>query len=227
MLHTSSKIRRIILISKQSFSKLKFDSTSHSKTLWEDVFLLCIFRKIMISMAIAPPFNLTQWIAENRDFLKPPVGNKNLYKDAGDYIVMIVAGPNARKDYHYNETEELFYQLEGNIEVHIQEDGKKKTMKLGPGDMYLHPAKIPHSPVRHEGSIGLVIERKREALGAKDGLLWFCDNCNHKLYEVYFPLTDIEKDFLGHFKDFYGDTQKRTCDNCKEEMPADPRFIGK
>jgi len=84
-------------------------------------------------MSIKPPFNLTTWIAENRALLKPPVGNKNLYKEAGDYIVMIVAGPNARKDYHYNETEELFYQLEGTIEVHIQEDGEKKTMKLGPG----------------------------------------------------------------------------------------------
>jgi 3-hydroxyanthranilate 3,4-dioxygenase len=34
---------------------------------------------------------------------------------------MVVAGPNARKDYHYNETEELFYQLEGSIKVVIQE----------------------------------------------------------------------------------------------------------
>lgn len=175
-------------------------------------------------MAIAPPFNLTQWIADNRALLKPPVGNKNLYKDAGDYIVMIVAGPNARKDYHYNETEELFYQLEGTIEVHIQENGEKKTMKLGPGDMYLHPARIPHSPERHEGSIGLVIERKRDDLGAKDGLLWFCDNCNTTLHEVYFPLTDIEKDFLNHFKAFYSSEQKRTCSNCGETMPVDSRF---
>lgn len=175
-------------------------------------------------MAIAPPFNLTEWIEENRDLLKPPVGNKNLYKDAGDYIVMIVAGPNARKDYHYNETEELFYQIEGTIEVHIQEEGVKKTMKLGPGDMYLHPVGVPHSPVRHEGSIGLVIERKRKHLAVDDGLLWFCDQCNTKLYEVRFPLNDIEKDFLGHFKDFYGDVDKRTCSNCGTVMPVDPRF---
>ena len=74
-------------------------------------------------MAIQKPFNLNQWIKDNRTLLKPPVGNKNLYKEAGDYIVMIVGGPNARKDYHYNETEELFYQLDGNIQVHIQEDG--------------------------------------------------------------------------------------------------------
>ena len=75
-------------------------------------------------MTIPKPFNLQKWIDENRDDLKPPVGNRNLYKDAGDYIVMIVAGPNARKDYHYNETEELFYQIEGDIIVRIQVDGK-------------------------------------------------------------------------------------------------------
>ncbi len=175
-------------------------------------------------MSIAPPFNLTRWIEENRDLLKPPVGNKNLYKDAGDYIVMIVGGPNARKDYHYNETEELFYQLEGEIEVHVQEDGHKKTMKLSAGDMYLHPAKVPHSPVRKENSIGLVVERKRKDLPMNDGLLWYCDNCNHKLHEVYFPLNDIEKDFLKHFKDFYSDEDLRTCDNCGTVMPVDERF---
>ena len=178
-------------------------------------------------MAIPPPFNLNQWIAENRSTLKPPVGNKNLYKDADDYIVMVVAGPNARKDYHYNETEELFYQLEGTIEIHIQEDDQKKTMKLGPGDMYLHPAKVPHSPVRHEGSIGLVIERKRADMNVDDGLLWFCDNCNNKLYEAYFTLQDIEKDFLKHFEFFYRSEKLRTCDKCGTVMEIDERFVAK
>tara|TARA_R110001632_G_scaffold66962_1_gene157517 strand:- start:589 stop:1128 length:540 start_codon:yes stop_codon:yes gene_type:complete len=178
-------------------------------------------------MTIAAPFNLNVWIEQNKDLLKPPVGNKNLYKDAGDFIVMVVGGPNARKDYHYNETEELFYQLEGTIEVHIQEDGKKRTMKLGPGDMYLHPAGVPHSPVRHENSIGLVIERKRNDLEGKDGLLWYCDNCNNKLYEVYFLLNDVETDFFKHFKEFYGDKDKRTCNNCGEIMPTDKRFVPK
>lgn len=175
-------------------------------------------------MAIQQPFNLNKWIEENRNLLKPPVGNKNLYKDAGDYIVMIVGGPNARKDYHYNETEELFFQIEGTIEVHVQDEGIKRTMHLGPGDMYLHPAGVPHSPVRHENSIGLVIERKRVDLDGKDGLLWFCDNCNHKLYEVFFKLNDIEKDFLGHFKNFYGSLEHRTCNNCGTVMEVDERF---
>ena len=62
-------------------------------------------------MDIAKPFNLNKWIEDNRDLLKPPVANKNLYVVSGDYIVMIVAGPNARKDYHYNESEEWFFQV--------------------------------------------------------------------------------------------------------------------
>jgi 3-hydroxyanthranilate 3,4-dioxygenase len=175
-------------------------------------------------MAIQKPFNLTAWIEENRHLLKPPVGNKNLYVESGDYIVMIVAGPNARKDYHYNETEELFYQLEGNINVRIQEDGKAVDMPLGPGDMFLLPAGVPHSPTREEGSLGLVIERKRKGTGMNDGLMWFCEKCNSKLHDTYFELTNIEKDFLPRFSDFYKSEELRTCKNCDHVMSVDPRF---
>lgn len=175
-------------------------------------------------MAIKRPFNLQKWIDENRDLLKPPVGNKNLYPDAGDYIVMVVGGPNARKDYHYNETEELFYQLEGEITVKIQEDGKAVDVSIKAGEMYLHPAKIPHSPIRPEGSVGLVIERKRES-HHQDGLLWFCDKCNNKLHETYFHLENIEKDFLPRFREFYNSKELRTCNNCGHVMETDPRFV--
>ena len=97
------------------------------------------------------PFNLNKWIDENRDLLKPPVNNKNLYKEAGDFIVMIVGGPNARKDYHFNESEELFYQLEGDITVKIQLDGQSKEIQIKEGDMFLLPSNIPHNPIRGEG----------------------------------------------------------------------------
>jgi 3-hydroxyanthranilate 3,4-dioxygenase len=177
-------------------------------------------------MAISKPFNLTKWIDENRQLLKPPVGNKNLYTDSGDYIVMIVAGPNARKDFHYNETEELFYQLEGSITIITQENGERNVLELHAGDMYLHPAKVPHSPSRSEGSIGLVIERKRAGQGYTDGLLWYCESCNHKLHEVYFELNNIEKDFIPHFEHFYSLLALRTCEKCGTVMDTDPRFIG-
>ncbi len=175
-------------------------------------------------MAVARPFNLQQWIEDNRSILKPPVGNKNLYKDAGDYIVMIVGGPNARKDYHYNETEELFYQLEGDIVVKIQEDDKAVEVPIREGEMFLLPAKVPHSPLRPAGSVGLVVELKRKP-GNNDGLIWFCDHCNNKLHESYFPLKDIEKDFLPRFRIFYGSMDLRTCKRCGNVMKADERFV--
>jgi 3-hydroxyanthranilate 3,4-dioxygenase len=177
-------------------------------------------------MEIKQAFNLNKWIDENRHLLKPPVGNKNLTPDGSDFIVMVVAGPNARKDYHFNETEELFYQLEGNICIKTQQEGKMVEVHLGPGDMFLLPAKVPHSPGRSEGSIGLVIERKRKGLGTKDGLLWFCEHCNEKLHEAFFIPDNIETDFLHHFKHFYSSKDLLTCKNCGTIMEADARFVG-
>jgi len=176
-------------------------------------------------MKIQPPFNLNKWIKENQHLLQPPVSNKNLYVESDNYIVMIVGGPNARKDYHYNQTEELFYQLKGNIQIHIQVDGTKKTIKLEQGDMFLLPAGTPHSPERGENTIGLVIERKRQEREFKDGLLWFCDTCNHKIHEVYFQPQNIETDFLSHFKEFYSSEKLRTCQKCGSIMKTDPRFV--
>jgi len=144
--------------------------------------------------------------------------------DAGDYIVMVVAGPNARKDYHFNETEELYYQLEGDINVRIQEDGKAVDIPIKAGEMFLLPARTPHSPSRSEGSIGLVIELKRSA-DQEDALMWFCDNCNTLLHDTYFHLNDIEKDFLPRFREFYGSEKMRTCPNCGHVMQADKRFV--
>jgi 3-hydroxyanthranilate 3,4-dioxygenase len=174
-------------------------------------------------MAIRKPFNFQKWIDEHRHLLKPPVGNKLVYEDA-DMIVMVVGGPNARKDYHYNEGEEFFYQIEGNIVVRIQEDGKAVDVPINEGDIFLLPARVPHSPNRSENSVGLVIELKRKD-DEKDGLLWFCDNCNHKLYEEYFGLTSIVKDFIPVFKKFYSSEELRTCDKCKHVMEVDERFV--
>ena len=173
---------------------------------------------------IRAPFNLQGWIKENQHLLKPPVGNKNLYTESEDYIVMIVGGPNSRKDYHYNETEELFYQLKGSILVKTQQNGKKVEVKINEGEMFLLPPKIPHSPIRPAGSVGLVIERKREPRH-KDGLMWFSDKENALLYEEYFHLTNIEKDFLPVFKKFYKNEKLRTCPISGEIMDVDERYI--
>jgi len=170
-------------------------------------------------MAVQLPFNFNQWIEENKDKLKPPVGNKNMYPLGKDFIVMVVGGPNARKDYHYNESEELFYQLEGNITVKIIEEGKFVDVPIGAGEMFLLPAKVPHSPQRTEGSIGLVIERYRRE-GEEDGFMWYCENCGNKLYEERFELTDIVAQLPKVMQTFYASEELRTCDACQTVMQA-------
>jgi len=165
---------------------------------------------------ITRPFNFKQWIDEHRHLLKPPVGNQCVYND-DDFIVMVVGGPNSRKDYHWDEGEELFYQLEGDIKVQIQEDGKAVEVPIREGEMFLLPPRIPHNPIRGEHTIGLVIERRRRP-GELDGLMWFCENCNSKLYEEYFQLTDIINQFQEVFARFYGSEDSRTCKSCGAVM---------
>ena len=169
-------------------------------------------------------FNLLAVIEKVRHELMPPVCNRNLTPESKDYITMLVAGPNARKDFHYNETEELFYQLEGDITVVTIQDGRRKEIQVKEGELFILPASIPHSPVRPEGSLGIVIEKVRKK-SEKDGLMWFCESCDHKLYEAYFKLESIEKDFLPVFKTFYESEELRTCDACGNMLPTDSRYL--
>ena len=65
-------------------------------------------------MSLLAPINFENWIEENRHLLKPPVGNKVVYEN-GDFMIMVVGGPNSRKDYHVDPVEEFFYQIEGDM----------------------------------------------------------------------------------------------------------------
>lgn len=167
-------------------------------------------------MAVAAPFNLMKWIEDHRDILKPPVGNATVYQDT-DFIVMIVGGPNSRKDYHYNEGEELFYQLEGDIVLKIVDEGEPRDIQIKQGEMFLLPPRVPHSPQRTANTVGLVIERKR-ADSELDGFMWFCESCGHKLYEEFLPVTDIVAQLPPVFDRFYGSEQNRTCEKCSSVM---------
>jgi len=168
-------------------------------------------------MPVQRAFNLNQWIDEHRHLLKPPVGNQSVYKESGDFIVMVVGGPNSRKDFHYNEGEELYYQLEGDIVVRIQEDGKIVDIPIKQGDMFLLPGRVPHSPQRGPGTIGMVIELKRKTVEL-DGFMWFCENCGEKLYEEFANVTDIVAQLPPIMSRFYSDEHKRTCKNCGTVM---------
>ena len=159
-----------------------------------------------------PPINFKSWIEENRHLLKPPVGNKVVYEDT-EFIIMVVGGPNTRKDYHIDEGEEFFYQLEGGMILRIMKHGKPEDIKINQGDIFLLPPKVPHSPQRFENTIGLVVERKRRK-GELDAFQWYCDECNELLYEEYFQLTDIVKQLPPIFEGFWNNPTIRTCKSC-------------
>ena len=157
-------------------------------------------------------FNFKKWIDENRHLLKPPVGNKVVWKDR-EFIVMTVGGPNSRTDFHVNQSEEFFYQLEGNMTLKvINEEGKFQDLRISEGDIFLLPPNTPHSPQREAGSIGLVIERRRRE-NEIDGLQWYCENCGTKLYEEFFKLVNIETQFPEVFERYYN-SGHTTCKKC-------------
>jgi 3-hydroxyanthranilate 3,4-dioxygenase len=168
-------------------------------------------------MSLQRPFSFKKWIDDNRHLLKPPVGNQVVYKGNEDFIVMVVGGPNSRKDYHYNESEEFFYQLEGEVNIRILENGKQVDVPIKEGEIFLLPARVPHSPQRPANTVGLVMEMHRRP-EMKDGFHWYCEKCDNLLYEVYFELKDITTQFPPLMEGFYSDFNKRTCKNCGHVM---------
>jgi len=163
-------------------------------------------------------FNFKEWIDAHRHLLKPPVCNQQVFEE-NDFIVMVVGGPNSRTDYHYDEGPEFFYQLEGNMLLRTIQDDKRVDIPIGEGEILLLPPKIPHSPQRFAGTVGLVVERKRR-VEELDGFLWYCDNCDNKLYEEYLYIDDIVGQLPPIFERFYGSKKNRTCDQCGTVMPT-------
>ena len=162
------------------------------------------------------PVDFRRWIDANRELLKPPVGNKRVFRDS-EMIVQVVGGPNSRKDFHVDPGEELFYQIEGDMLLRTVQDGRLVDVPIREGEMLLLPARIPHSPQRYADTIGLVIERDRRAAEV-DGLQWYCERCGRLLYEEFFPLTNIETQFPPVFERFFGSLERRTCKHCGAVM---------
>lgn len=170
-----------------------------------------------MSMPSLTAFNLRQWIDDNRELLKPPVCNQQVFEDT-NFIVMVVGGPNARDDYHVDEGPELFYQLEGEMLLRTIDNGERNDIRIGEGEILLLPPRVPHSPQRYADTVGLVVERRRLD-HELDGFAWYCDNCNHKLYEEFIYIDDIVGQLPPIFDRFYRSLDHRSCDRCGTVKP--------
>ena len=167
-------------------------------------------------MALAT-FNFAHWIDRHADLLKPPVGNKQVFMEAEDLIVMVVGGPNARTDYHDDPYEEFFYQLRGNMVLRIIEEGRPREVPIREGEILLLPGHVRHSPQRPEsGSVGLVVEKIRPA-GVQDGFEWYCPKCWALIHRVEVNVKNIVTDLPPLFEAFQN--SKRECPKCGHVHP--------
>ena len=132
-------------------------------------------------------FNLQTWIDDNRGNW----GQRRVIWQDSDFIAFVTRGPNRRKDFHINPGDEIFYQLEGELNLHYLRDGQPDLAVLKAGDLFLMPGHVPHSPRRADGSWTFVVERKRSATEI-DRFIWPCEKCGSKLYE-----TDVRFDDPG------------------------------
>jgi 3-hydroxyanthranilate 3,4-dioxygenase len=169
-------------------------------------------------MALFSPYNLKAWVEEHRELLKPPVGNKMVWQDE-EFLVMVVGGPNRRKDYHVEDGPEFFYQIEGDITLRVIDDGSPRDITIREGEIFLLPPHVPHSPQRPEDTVGLVVERKRRP-GEMDHLVWYCENCGETLHDAAFELRDLGTQLKPIIEGYYADESLRTCKKCGEVMPV-------
>jgi 3-hydroxyanthranilate 3,4-dioxygenase len=170
----------------------------------------------MTDGTVAPSVDLMKWVAENRHLMKPPVGNKYLYS-GDDFFVMIIAGPNARNDFHMTDSEEFFIQLKGDIVVRIRDKDGIKDVPVREGETFFVPGGVPHSPQRGPDTLGLVVERRRPET-EPEHLMFFCEKCGELVYDKVFCCKDIVKHFAAAMEEFWADPKLCTCAKCGTQV---------
>ena len=157
-------------------------------------------------------FNLQGFIEEHRDALKPPRGSHLIFQDS-QFVVMVIGGPNSRRDFHVDPSDEFFYQLEGDMVLeYIDSDGERQQAPIREGEVLMCPANVPHSPQRQPDTVGLVVQRVR-AKGEPEGFQWYCERCNSKIREVARD-GDAELDLSKLIQEYNSSVAFRTCQSC-------------
>ena len=169
-------------------------------------------------MHIMPPFNLRAWIDQNRELLKPPVGNKLLFEDC-EFIVMAVGGPNSRKDFHHDPGPEFFFQIEGDMVLRTIQSGRMTEVPIRAGEVFLLPSGDPAFAAAPRGERG-----HRRGAAARpdelDGFSWYCEKCGNCLYLERVAVQNIVTQLPGIFSRFFSSAERRTCKVCGSVMPA-------
>ena len=173
-------------------------------------------------MELFSTYHLKRWVEQNKELFKPPYKTNRVLAYHKDFIVMILNGPNVRLDFHVEPGEEFFYQVEGDIELHVKPPNERRqVVKIREGEVFLCPGGLAHSPRRGKDTWGMVIERKRRPEEIEE-FVWFCENCDEKVYSQEVVQGDIAAQVTRTYGAFNSDPRLRTCTKCSYIFPQTP-----
>lgn len=167
-------------------------------------------------------FHLKKWVEQNQHLFDPPFKTNRVLVHHDEFILMVLRGPNSRLDFHVEPGEEFFYQIHGDIELHLKPtEESRQIVEIHEGEVFLCPGNVPHSPRRPPGTWGLVIERKRHS-HENERFVWFCENCDREVLSATVTQPDIPEQVKSIYSRFNGDTAVRTCSSCGYVFPETP-----
>ncbi|KFO07592.1 3-hydroxyanthranilate 3,4-dioxygenase, partial [Balearica regulorum gibbericeps] len=118
---------------------------------------------------------------------------------------------------------QLFYQVKGDMCLKIIENGKPKDIVIREGEMFLLPARIPHSPQRYANTVGLVIERERLKTEI-DGLRYYVGESTNVLFEKWFHCENLGTQLTPIIQEFFNSRQYKTGKPNPDELLKETPF---
>ena len=173
-------------------------------------------------MNLLSTFHLKRWVEENKSYFNPPFRTNRLLVHHKDFLVMILRGPNTRLDFHIEPGDEFFYQVEGDMDLHLKPEGERRQIvTIKEGEIFVCPGGLAHSPRRYENTWGLVIERKRRD-EEKEEFAWFCEKCDELVLTRVVDQGNILSQVSAVYGEFNGSEKLRTCLACGYVFPQTP-----
>ena len=155
---------------------------------------------------MSSPIHVLTWIRQHASEMVPPIGHKTIWRD-DTYEIVVVRGPNTRRDFHINSKPEIFYQMRGAVTLRLRIGKHIVEQPIQEGELFVLPPHVPHSPQRDKGSWGLVVEQRQ----ATHAFMSSCRICGQDTRTDARPLTSLDV-----LEDLIRDAE--VCVQCKSRL---------
>jgi len=135
-------------------------------------------------------------------------------------LAFVARGREYRSEFHINPSDEVMYQIKGEMKLHYRTpEGKEDIAVIPEGSVIYTPAGTPHSPRFPPDAYALILERKRRD-GEIDRFQWYCPSCDALLHEEKAEVKDYREDYVSKaYQRLFDNEEFRTCKQCGEVMP--------